>query len=133
MDDDAITAAGNAMFAIPSLLVVIFAAIRGKRSAVSLWGQLAVLGSSLALFAIALRIGQWLIAIWQRTPPDKYAAWIFDVREPITLISAVLFSVGCTMVLAGFARRGTFAQWTFAGVIVTFGSAAIGYWFTPKG
>ena len=132
MDPDAWTQAGNAVFTIPSLVAVCVGLAYGARGRFSGWGKLALGGCLLALLGVSIRVGQWLLAGWTRIPPERYGAWIFEVRDEITAVAALLFSGGCTMFMAGCSRRGAAAFWIVAWLVITVLSATLGYFRTPQ-
>lgn len=127
MDEASLTAAGNATFVIPALIVVLVALVNRNR-AHTRWGRVATVGAAAAAMAVALRIGQWLLAIILRPEGEAYAPWVFDVRHGVTLAASALFVAGCTMMVYGLARCRNPRFWTACGVAMGAGSAFVGYW-----
>lgn len=132
MNPDALTHAGNAIFVIPSILAVVVGVYYWSKHTFALWGVIALWGCLLALSGISIRIGQWLLAGWTRVPPDKYGDWIFGVRDEITFVAALIFSSGCTLFMAGCARRGATWAWIVVWLALVSASATIGYQLTPR-
>ena len=124
-------AAGNAVFVIPSAIVLLYAMVRRRSLANTHWGRVVVYGLLMALLAVCIRIGQWLLAQWTRVPPDYYGEWIFGVRDQITAFTAVLFTIGCSLSMAGLSRRGSVAAWVAGGLCVGIASAVVGAVLTP--
>ena len=124
---EATTAAGDAMIAIPALLLAILATLTWRRAAVTRRGRIAVTGIAVFCYGVSLRVLPWMAAIWTREPGERRAAWVLDWYADWTIAAGVLCVVGGAIASAGISRRGGHMIWCALGLAVGLSTAALGF------